>query len=71
MFRRSRSEGILELELGLPGFRGEGDASETEHLLSSHGDVIIERSRGVYGSQPAFSAAVSNSSGCRADPGES
>jgi hypothetical protein len=46
MFRRSRSEGILELEHGLPGFRGEEDVSETEHLLSSHGDVIIERSRG-------------------------
>lgn len=46
MFRRLRSEGTLELEHGLPGFRREGDASETEHLLCSHGDVTIGRSRG-------------------------
>jgi len=40
------SEGILDLEHGLPGVRGEGDASETEYLLISHGDVALGQSRG-------------------------
>jgi len=46
MFRRSWSDGTLELKHGLPGFRGEGDALETEHPRGSHGDVTIGRSRG-------------------------